>query len=73
MTGKQRLMTQTMTEVKRPKIKGECICIYCNNSCDPDKDEFVVTKRKQLKWFHKRCYYVYNKLGFDLIKEEDNV
>lgn len=54
----------------RPKVKGDCSCIYCNQLCNPDTDEFVITKRKQLNWFHKRCYFVYNQLGFNLVDED---
>lgn len=65
-----------MTSNSRPKVKGACCCIYCNGTCDPEKDEFVVTKRKQLNWFHKRCYYVYQQIGFNPVDDErgkDNV
>lgn len=60
----------------RPKAKGECFCMYCNCTCNPETDEFIVTKRKDLHWFHKRCYCVYNQIGFnpvDEMKGENNV
>lgn len=50
--------------------------MYCNCTCNPETDEFIVTKRKDLHWFHKRCYYVYNQIGFnpvDDMKGENNV
>lgn len=56
----------------RPQTSGPCFCIYCNNEVDPDKDEFVITKSKNLRWFHKRCYFVYKTIGFNPIEEGTN-
>lgn len=53
--------------MNRPKVKGEISCIYCNAACDPEKDEFVITRRKTINWFHKKCYHVYKTIGFNLV------
>lgn len=64
-------MVKFMTQQTRIKYsKGNINCIYCNNSCNPDIDEFVIKRRKTINWFHKRCYYVYKQLGFNPIDEE---
>lgn len=60
-----------MKQTKRPKCDGPVFCIYCNSACNPDTDEFVITKRRTVNYFHKRCYYVYSKLGFNLVDQED--
>lgn len=60
------------TDCKRPKVTGAVNCIYCNGLCDPDNDDFVVTRRKTINWFHRRCYHVYKTIGFDLINEDKN-
>lgn len=55
----------------RPQTKGQVNCVYCNCECDPEQDEFVITKRKTINYFHKRCYYVYGQLGFDVTTEDN--
>lgn len=33
-------------------------CPYCDKNCKSDKDEFTVTRRKTMQYFHKACYEV---------------
>jgi len=61
-----------MASPNRPKVKGECYCIYCNGTCNPYNDEFVITKRKQLNWFHKSCYFKYKVIDFDLVSDQED-
>lgn len=59
--------------IKRPKTTGPVFCIYCNNSCNAETDEFIVTKRKTVRYFHRNCYYKYKTIGFNLVdKEKEN-
>lgn len=31
-------------------------CPYCENDCKADQDEFTVTRRKTMQYFHRACY-----------------
>lgn len=53
-----------MTKISRPKPKQkENYCIYCNKLVDNDKDEFVLSKRHTLIYFHSDCFKIYGRLG----------
>lgn len=53
-----------MTKISRPKPKLiHYFCIYCNKEVDTNIDEFVITKRKSLIYFHSECFKIYGRLG----------
>lgn len=38
------------------KISYNLICPYCEKECKAGKDEFTLTRRKTMQYFHKACY-----------------
>lgn len=38
------------------KISYNMTCPYCNEKCDSWRDEFTLTRRRTMQYFHKSCY-----------------
>lgn len=38
------------------KISYNLTCPYCEKDCIAGKDEFTLTRRKTMQYFHKACY-----------------
>ena len=40
----------------RKRMSYNMKCPYCDKQCEAKTDEFTVTRRKTMQYFHRACY-----------------